>query len=87
MSLQRAIEQQTMIAQDQRCDLLPEERPLASDRKTTSIYLEGVQKPHRSKALGVAKGPVYHGISDFTAACPREGNTCSFLRTEGYPPI
>lgn len=47
-----------MIAQDQRGDL-PEERPLASDAKATSIYLEGVQKPRRSKALGVAEGPVY----------------------------
>lgn len=60
MSLQRAIEQQTMIAQDQRRDL-PEERPLASDTKATSIYPERVQKPHRPKALGVAEGPVYHG--------------------------
>lgn len=50
-----------MIAQDQRDDLLPGERPLASDTKATSIYLEGVQKPHRSKVLGVAEGPVYHG--------------------------
>lgn len=60
MSLQRAIEQQTMIAQDQRGDL-PEERPLASDTKATSVYPDRVQKPHRSKALGVAEGPVYHG--------------------------
>lgn len=50
-----------MITQDQRDDLLPGERPLASDTKATSIYPEGVQKHHRSKVLGVAEGPVYHG--------------------------
>lgn len=40
MSLQRAIEQQTIITRDQKGDL-PEERPLASDTKATSICLEG----------------------------------------------
>lgn len=59
MSLQRVTEQQTMIAQDQRGDLA-EERPLASDTKATTTYPERVQKPHRSKALGVAEGPVYY---------------------------
>lgn len=67
-----------------RGDLLPEERPLASNTKATSIYLEGVQKPHRSEALGVTKGPVYHG-KDFrlhSSSSPREGNTCSFLEQD-----
>lgn len=59
-------------------------RPLASNTKATSIYLEGVQKPHRSEALGVTKGPVYHG-KDFrlhSSSSPREGNTCSFLEQD-----
>lgn len=77
-----------MTAQDQRDDLLPGERPLASDTKASSIYLEGVQKPHRSKVLGVAEGPVYHGkdLRIHSSLSPREGNTCSLLGTECYPP-
>lgn len=72
-----------MIAQDQRGDLR-EEWPLASDTKATSIYLEGVQKPHRAKALCVAEGPVYYR-KDFrlhSSLSPREGNTSFFLEQD-----
>lgn len=72
-----------MIARDQRGDL-PEERPLASDTKATSIYLEGVQKPHRSKALCATEGPVYYR-KDFrlhSSLSLREGNTSFFLEQD-----
>lgn len=65
-----------MIAQDQRRDLAWR-KAFGKWHKSHHNCLEGVQKPHRSKALGVAEGPVYYK-KDFrlhSSLSPKDGNT------------